>query len=132
MLFGVVRRSVANHSSDDFQPTMSQTAQRTGMALSFISVGLVIGRCPGAIMAAEVRPQVQSGPQPMNASPPDLHPFDLPAFEGHRRGARAGLNLADQAPVNSRQFDQQPRRQLGSSSGQRTEQLMIGMLLKQS
>ena len=132
MLFGIVNGAVSKHGSDDFQPTMSQATEGTRMALSFVAVGL-IERCgPGAVMSAQVRPQMERGSQPVNARPSHLHAFDLSALVGNRRRARASLHLADHTPVNSCQFHQQPRRQLGASSWQRTEQIVIRMLLEQS
>src|SRR5215510_4711190 len=77
VLFSVVSGSGANHRANDLQPTMSQTAQSTSVALSFVSVGPIKRRSPGAGMSAEVGPQMQSGPQPVNARSSDLHTFDL-------------------------------------------------------
>src|SRR2546427_3950594 len=98
VLFSIVSRTIANHRADNLQPTMSQAAQSARVALSFISVGVIKGRCPSARMSAQVCPQVKSGPQPVDASPPYLHTFDLPALVSNRSCARAGLDQAEQAP----------------------------------
>ena len=46
----VIRRLVADHGGDDFEPAHSKAAQRAGVALAFFLMGLVINAHPVAIM----------------------------------------------------------------------------------
>src|SRR5438874_13158992 len=84
VLFSIVSRTIANHRADNLQPTMSQAAQSARVALSFISVGVIKGRCSSARMSAQVCPQVKIGSQSVDSSPPYLHTFYLPAFVSKR------------------------------------------------
>src|SRR5436190_20023376 len=43
VLLGIIGRMGATHRANNLQPAMSQTAQGTGMALSFVAVGPVEG-----------------------------------------------------------------------------------------
>ena len=52
----VIRRLVADHGGDDFEPPHSQAAQRAGVALAFFAMRFVVDARPVAIMAAEVNP----------------------------------------------------------------------------
>jgi ATP-dependent exoDNAse (exonuclease V) alpha subunit len=54
----VIRRLIADHGRDDFEPAHSQAAQRAGVALTFFPVGFVIDARPVAIVPAQVHPQV--------------------------------------------------------------------------
>lgn len=66
------------HFSEDFQPTLAQTAQGAGMALAFLTFLHVIHLRPAAGFPAKVRPQMHRGRSayqslPLLAKPP----FDI-------------------------------------------------------
>ena len=111
----------ATHRANNLQPAMSQAAQGTGMALSFVAVGPIKGRRPSAIVPAQVGPQVQCCPQWMGAGPADFDPAGVSALISNWSRSRAGLNLAELAPVSPSQFGQQPRCQFGPGPGQRSQ-----------
>ena len=102
------------------------------MALSFVAVGPIEGGRPSAIVAAQVGPQVQCCPQRVGAGPADFNPFDFSALIGNRSRPRAGLNLAELAPVSPSQFSQQARCQFRSGARQRAKQIMVRVLVEQS
>lgn len=54
----VIRRLVADHCRDDFEPAHSQAAQRAGVALAFFPVRFVVDTRPVAIVPAQIHPQV--------------------------------------------------------------------------
>src|SRR5207244_7181883 len=63
VVLGIIGCMGATHRANNLQPAMSQATQGTGMALSFLAVGPIEGRCPSAIVAAQIGPQVQCCPQ---------------------------------------------------------------------
>src|SRR5437879_5823087 len=132
VLLGIISRMGATHRANNLQPAMSQAAQGTGMALSFVAVGSIEGRRPSAIMPAQVGPQVQGGPQRVSAGAADFHTLGFSALISNRSGSRAALNLAEVAPVSPSQFGQQPRCQFRSRPRQRAKQIMVGVLVEQS
>src|SRR5262245_14580022 len=81
----VVGLSALPHLPQDLQPALAQTAQRTGVAFAFGSLGLVIRLGPGAELSTAVAPQVNGMAQVPVAVPPDFGPPDLPADKTHRR-----------------------------------------------
>src|SRR5947207_9990930 len=132
VVLGIIDRMGATHRANNLQPPMSQAAQGTGVALSFVAVGPIEGRRPSAIMAAQVGPQVQCCPQWVGAGPADFDPPDFSALISNRSRSRAGLNLAELAPVSPSQFGQQPRCQFGPGPGQRAKQIVVRVLVEQS
>ncbi len=62
----VIRRLVADHGGDDFEPAHSKAAQRAGVALAFFLMGLVINARPVAIVPAQIYPQVNGVQKPAN------------------------------------------------------------------
>src|SRR5436190_818103 len=132
VMLGIIGRMGATHRANNLQPAMSQATQGTGMALSFVAVGPIEGGRPSAIVAAQVGPQVQCCPQRVGAGPADFNPFDFSALIGNRSRPRAGLNLAELAPVSPSQFSQQARCQFRSGARQRAKQIMVRVLVEQS
>src|SRR5438034_8770170 len=68
----------------------------------------------------------------MGAGPADFDPAGVSALISNWSRSRAGLNLAELAPVSPSQFGQQPRCQFGPGPGQRAKQMVVRVLVEQS
>ena len=88
---GVVRTMGLPHLPEDLEPTLPQTAKRTGVGLTFVAFLAVVRFRLGTCGPAEVGPQVYRVTQRFLAGPSKTHPFDLPTFKAHR--GRAGVAL---------------------------------------
>lgn len=65
LVAGVKRFVIAGarlpHFPEDFEPALAETAQRAGVALAFGAMGLVVGLCPRAGLAAVIGPLMDGG-----------------------------------------------------------------------
>ena len=130
-VFGLIIGSmVLPHPPEHFEPAFAHAAQSTGVVMALVPFGLVIRLGPVAGFAAFVGPQMDRMAQEMVADEADARLGDLAGLIGH--GADAGLthqavgvgkdlaHRADQA--------EEPRPQGLFGPGQRTKNVMIGVL----
>ncbi len=90
----VVAASGLPHFPKDFEPALAETAQSAGMALAFVAVSLVVGLSPGALLAAEVGPEMHGGAQGWIGSLAEAMLNHLPGTEGHWCSSGVGLQSA--------------------------------------
>lgn len=119
MLGAFVHRRVKSFWASTARATNRAFAQRTGVALAFVSLRPVVGSGPGAKLSAAVGPQMHRVAQVPVAMPANLGPPYFPAFETHR--SRPGhtlqaLRLRVLLPVAADPA-QQPRRSLAPAPG---------------
>src|SRR5262249_26022631 len=117
------------HLPEDLQPSLSQTAQGAGMTLAFVPVGLIVLLSPGHLAPAEIDPQMDGGAQMFVALPTQEDLEDLTGLEANGSGsgqALQTLRIFKDAPIAT-QLAQQPRRQFGTGSGQRAEEVLVWM-----
>jgi hypothetical protein len=95
--------------------------------------GLVVGLGPGAGLPAVVRPQVYGGPQGFVAGPAQPHFMHRAGLVANRGGAGVTLEGLGRLKLLAivAQFGQESRRQFGTGSRQRAEQVMVGVLGKE-
>ena len=100
------------------------------MALTFLSLPLVVGSGPDAKLSAAVGPQMHRVAQVPVAMPADFGPPYLPAFETHRGRPRHTLQALRIRVLLTIAADlaQQAWRQLGPGSGQTPKQIVVGVL----
>jgi hypothetical protein len=116
----VIRRLVADHGRDDFEPAHSQAAQRAGVALAFFPVRFVVDARPVAVVAADVHPQVNGGSQEtvaLVAEIDDGHLARLITDGGHARQTLQSLRYVRQW-FQRDEFTQQPGSQLRTGTRQ--------------
>src|SRR5262245_8366624 len=91
MEFGVVGLLVANHPANDFEQSLSQASQRTGVAHAITTLFLIIRLAPGTGLAEAIGPQMNGMAQKLVAGPADLSFVDLTRFKTDRGRSRDAL-----------------------------------------
>src|SRR6185503_8135598 len=75
------------HAEKDFEQSLAEASQRTGMAHALIAFLLVIRLTPGAGFAKAIRPQVNCVAQKFVAGPTDVNFVDPARLIGNRCGS---------------------------------------------
>ena len=89
--FRVVRFAISQHFEDDLEQTLSQAAERAGVAHALFSFLFVIGLRPGTGFAKAVGPKMDSLAQEFVAGPAHFGFADLAGLEADRRCSRKAL-----------------------------------------
>ena len=131
--FGVVGLLVFNYAEKDFEQSLAQATQSTGMRHAFITLLLVIRLAPSAGMAETVSPQVNSVPHELVTGAPEFGFVELARLVADGRSAGKALEhlggcVAIGVAADGRQ---KSRGQHGCGTGQAAEEVMIGMFLEQ-
>src|ERR1044071_7151021 len=124
----VVRAARLSHFPEDFQPALTQAAQRAGMRLAFFAMGFVIGVRPRAAMPAVVDPQMHGGAEGVIAGVSDLLITDFSGLDRDRRRAGKslhGLGVAEARAVVA-ELGEQARSELRAGARQGAEEIVIG------
>jgi len=79
------------HLPEDLEPTLAQTAERAGVALTFLAFLVVVCIRPRTCAPAQVGLQVNRVPQNLVAGPSKANLLELPALIAHRSGAGMAL-----------------------------------------
>ena len=132
MEIGVVGLAGLNHSPEDFQQALPQTAQGARMTLAFGAFLSVVNFGPGTDPQTALRPKMNGVAQNLVALITDAHPMNLTGLKTDRSGAGdalQGLGVLE-ALRRTADFTQEPRGQGLGRAWQRTKQVMVGMLLE--
>lgn len=134
LVAGVKRFVIAGarlpHFPEDFEPALAETAQRAGVALAFGAMGLVVGLCPRAGLAAVIGPLMDGAAQGEVAAIAQTVAQDLTRLDGDGRGAGMTLQAlrpGEAIPLVS-DLGQEAGRELRSGSGEGAEEVAVGML----
>src|SRR5438874_3854481 len=125
-VFGlVVGGAVLPHAPEDLEPPLSEAAERGGVARAPLALLPVVGLGPDAGGAAEVRPEVDGGPQRHVAAAADDHVVAFAGAAGDRGGAGValqGLGAVERLAVRA-ELGQQPRGDPVAGAGEGAEQV---------
>lgn len=132
MEFGVVAAAGLPHFPEDLEPALAQGSQRAGMGFAAGTKRLVIERCPWRALPSEMSPEMDGGAQGLMAESAQIDFVDLPGLVAHRGGAGQRLeSVSIKALAVRADFAKQARGDFGTRSGQRTKEIVIGMLGKE-
>src|SRR6266516_3461124 len=97
MQLGVVRLALCEHAKEDFEQSLAQAAQRTGVAFAILAFLSVVGLAPGAGFAKAISPQVNGGTQKFIAGPAHFGSAELAALKTDRLRSKALRQLPSAA-----------------------------------
>ena len=82
--FCIVWRLVGDHAEDDFQESLAEAPESTGVAHALLAFVPIIGLPPGAGFAKRVHPEMDGGAHKFVAGPAHMDLVDFAGLIAHR------------------------------------------------